>query len=622
VTDSTLGRTVVGRLRHARVIALGDRKSPLSLTPSLIGTKNDLDYTDISTSLMPFYVDYDSSSLPPSMSLIGRGAISMPFDNDSPTWHSQMGHTLPPSLDDADNGVSRSHDGGLLAISWQSMMHDSSLSKLEEQPEIIALIDAVQLANHPGRLVTALVALRTKFPQSLLWCPGIGGPDNVALLTWFGVDLYDLTRSRQAESMGCILTADGPYSNADELGFKSDINVQLSEWEREISVVKRAIKNGSLRSLVEKRSLNSPRLVEHLRNHDRLMRATLSDEISSKENMTNEALAVCKIANGTPLRRYVKEGSKLRCNSPLSSQDPLIADWINRIGTNYKSPDEMSKVMVLLPCSARKPYSSSQSHRRFRGSLRHRPLHEIIVTAPLGLVPRELEELWPAGHYDIPVTGDWDLVELNTIRELVKSVANNNGYELIINHSGIPIDESEIGAEIIDTRCGEGALSPSSLERLKNASEDAAKRFHPGYVMNEKQHLLIKMKSISRWLHNNDNWLSNANIGGKPPRWKILQGKEQLAMWHPKDGRFAFAKGTLDLLAKESTLCEVHLIDGPKLEGDIFSPMIKQVLGDIRIGDEILLFRSGELIGSARSLASKWEYFGSPGMVAKTKHRL
>jgi predicted RNA-binding protein len=140
--------------------------------------------------------------------------------------------------------------------------------------------------------------------------------------------------------------------------------------------------------------------------------------------------------------------------------------------------------------------------------------------------------------------------------------------------------------------------------------------------MSEKQHLLMKMKAVSRWLHNNDGWLAKAHVGGKPPRWKILDGKEQLAMWHPQDGRFAFARGTLPSLATEQTLAEVHLIDGPKLKGDIFSPMVEQVVGDVRIGDEILLFRGGKLLGSARSLASKWEYFGSPGMVAKTKHRL
>ena len=64
---------------------------------------------------------------------------------------------------------------------------------------------------------------------------------------------------------------------------------------------------------------------------------------------------------------------------------------------------------MLLP---RKPYSSSRSHKAFRRAINHSSAHEVIVTSPLGLVPRDLEEVWPAGHYDIPVTGDWTLDEM------------------------------------------------------------------------------------------------------------------------------------------------------------------------------------------------------------------
>lgn len=622
MTDTTLGRTVVHRLRYARVIALGDRKSPICRTPALVGTHSDLGALKIGPEIMPFIVDYDSSSLPAIMALTGRGPLSMPFDDEAPKWQCEMNHILPPSLEDADSGVRGSSNSGLMALSWQSLKHDKSLTELDEQPEIIALVDAIQLANHPGKLVTALAALRTRFPSSLIWCPGLGGPDNLAILTWLGVDLFDFTRSKQAESVGYLLTADGPKKPHPDYGESAEFQEQVSQWTQELSTVKTALANGVLRALIEKRSLNSPRLVEHLRHHDRLIRATISDEMKGNEKLSSDAGAIINSLNGAPLRRYVKEGVKLRCNSPISRQDPLIADWINKIATTYRAPEEQSEVLVLLPCSARKPYSMSQSHRRFRRSLRHRPLHEVMVTAPLGLVPRELEELWPAGHYDIPVSGDWSGDELEIIRTLVKSIVTNNGYQLILNHSDVELNAAEIGAEVIDTRQGEGAGSPSSLERLNNASEDAAKRFHPDYRMSEKQHLLIKMKSISRWLHNNDAWLVKAHVGGKPPRWKILDGKVQLAMWHPQDGRFAFAKGTLPSLATEQTLAEVHLVEGPKLEGDIFSPMVDKVHGDVRIGDEILVFRAGELLGSARSLASKWEYFGSPGMVAKTKHRL
>ena len=36
---------------------------------------------------------------------------------------------------------------------------------------------------------------------------------------------------------------------------------------------------------------------------------------------------------------------------------------------------------------------------------------EIILTSPLGIVPRDLEYTYPAAHYDIPVTGDWSEIE-------------------------------------------------------------------------------------------------------------------------------------------------------------------------------------------------------------------
>ena len=78
----------------------------------------------------------------------------------------------------------------------------------------------------------------------------------------------------------------------------------------------------------------------------------------------------------------------------------------------YEMPDGLDDVLILLPCSARKPYSSSRSHKAFRRAINHSSAHEVVVTSPLGLVPRDLEEVWPAGHYDIPVTGDWTLDEI------------------------------------------------------------------------------------------------------------------------------------------------------------------------------------------------------------------
>ena len=62
-----------------------------------------------------------------------------------------------------------------------------------------------------------------------------------------------------------------------------------------------------------------------------------------------------------------------------------------------------------------------------------------MVTSPLGLVPREIEDLWPAAHYDIPVTGDWDDDEIRVIREMVNKLVKRIGYRSVINHSSVEV---------------------------------------------------------------------------------------------------------------------------------------------------------------------------------------
>ena len=88
------------------------------------------------------------------------------------------------------------------------------------------------------------------------------------------------------------------------------------------------------------------------------------------------------------LARIKGQFHELRCHSFSSRNDPLIQDWRRRVSDNHQPPSHQSKVMVLLPCSATKPYRLSASHKRFSRSIISNTIHEVIVTAPLGLVPR------------------------------------------------------------------------------------------------------------------------------------------------------------------------------------------------------------------------------------------
>ena len=49
-------------------------------------------------------------------------------------------------------------------------------------------------------------------------------------------------------------------------------------------------------------------------------------------------------------------------------------------------------------------------------------IHEVIITSPLGIVPRELEIVYPAASYDIPVTGIWEGYEKKMIKNLFQVI--------------------------------------------------------------------------------------------------------------------------------------------------------------------------------------------------------
>ena len=587
-----LARTVMSRWRHARIFGLGDRASPSAFTPGLLLTEQD---PQIGIELAPFTLLHDSSELPASLNIKSRGNWAFPFsEGDIPQYNAVEGHTLPPSLQEADSGQGQS-TGPLLPVTWQRLVHDPTLNDASLSPEIVVIQDAIQIAGHPGRLIHALRILRERFPGALLWAPGIGGPDNVAVLTWFGLDLFDLTRSKQAASRDILLTRDGPRTVDLSMGECSDMDTQISEWKAAISATRSAIRDGTLRELVDKQSLNSPRLVEHLRRHDAML------------------------ADAAPLTQHVSKQQRFRCHSQTSRQDPLIANWIHRIDTQYMPSEAQREVLVLLPCSARKPYSRSQSHRFFRSAIRNRSIHQVIVTSPLGLVPRELEEQWPAAHYDIPVTGDWDSDELATIRRMVSNLVNRVGYKRVINHSGIEFD---LDVETIDTRPeGVGASSKSACKMLQMAIDDAAEKYNLENIR-EKNLLKYQFSALSMWQFGTDEWLQGLHVGGKPPRWLLLEGKQQMAQWHPDSGRFSFTKSLLPKLHSTGTLPVVEIGGDTPWKGDIFSGMIMSAPTDLKVGQEILVVRDDVLLGSARTLAAGWEWQGGVGRLAKSQHRL
>ena len=594
MSERPLARGVEARQRFSRIFSLGDRNKPLSWTPGIVLNPDD---PELPLSLAPFLSTRDASSLPARVSVSTRGNLCFPFDSKD-TWNSIEGLILPPSLAESDSGKT-SFGTETMLVSWQSLHHDIKLNRDDLEPSIVVLVDAPQLVKKQGMLVNAIDTIRVKFPSSLIWTPGIGGPDNCALLSWLGVDLFDLSRSRTAAALGILLTTLGPREVDSSLEESSDILAQCNEWKNAISATRSAIREGSLRELAERQSTSSPRTVEHLRFHDTRMsnydggRAGLSRILGSK--------------------------ASLRCNSYTSRSDALIQDWRYRISHHHTPPEHQTQVLLLLPCSATKPYRLSQSHQRFAKSVNSRGIHEVMVTAPLGLVPRELEDIWPASNYDIPVTGDWDIDELKIIREMISNLTKRLDYSRIINHSGVYLDINDI--DVIDTRKGHSAGSSDALSMLNNEVDRAVEDFQIK-KLKESQHRLGKLKSLSRFQHGSDLWLKDTIVEGRPPIFTIKKDGMQLAQWNPRSARFAFSKFCLPILDKYETLSRVFLYDDHIWKGDLFSSNVDYVKGEIRRGDEVLVWQKNALIGSARAEAPGWEWPNGPGRLARAQHRL
>ena len=590
--ERPVGRDIASRSRLARLFALGDRNNPKSWTPGLILGPQD---HEMPISIAPFKFHRSGETFPAILNISTREKLCFPFDSlDS--WKSSEGLVLPPSLSESDSGEFGKGQE-CLPISWNSLHNDHNLNSLDYEPSIIILVDSPQLTNIPGLLVEAIFAIRTRFPSSLIWTPGIGGPDNCALLSWFGVDIFDLSRSRMASYSNVLLTGLGPRNPDNTINEDSNLQNQYDHWIKSISATRTAIQNNSLRELAERQSSSSAKSVEHLRRHDLLM-----------NNSKNIFL----------FSSAVSQNRKLKCHTFESRNDPLIRNWRDRIEEDYIPPEHQREILVLLPCSAKKPYSLSQSHKVFKRYLGSKFLNEIMVTSPLGLVPRELENLWPAAHYDIPVTGSWDNDEKTMIKSLIKKLVNRVGYKYIINHTDIEI--SDLDAKIIDTRDGETARSERALEKLRISCEECTTNIN--FPSKNYSPRLQLMKSISRFIFSSDEWLNEAIISGRPPILTIYSQKEQIAKWNPKTGRFSFSKKGIKILNDLDILTKVHISPEIKWKGDIFSSIIESVDGAILIGDEVAVFQNGELIGSARAIAPGWEWPKVPGKLARARHRL
>ena len=473
-----------------------------------------------------------------------------------------------------------------IAGEWAVVSTESDLVAAKAVPGVF-IANGPEFERSPREFVSAIRAVReTLGPAKVVAVTGLATPSNLSVLVYAGIDVVDSSRMRLDSARGLFHTADGtvPLAEADrdacscpacaageDLGAHND-----RALFREMLLLRNHLVHGRLRELVERRLANAPWNTAVVRHLD-------LREYNLVEPYTPVA------------------GGEMRAYSTESLVRPEIVRFRRRIRERYAKPPS-ARILLLLPCSARKPYSTSRSHRRFRNAIlasaNPSVVHEVIVTSPLGLIPRELERFYPAGAYDIPVTGDWSRDEAAMVTEDLRAFLAANRYETVIAHlaAEAPIVKAAVPDAIPTSK--ERPTSDESLASLTatlNHVTRSAPRVPKGLRFSEE------MSNIARFQFGEAGLglAQGATFRGRMPDVRVIREGTQVAM-HTGRGMLSLTMAGGAILSGADAYCVE--IENFLPKGNIFAVGVLDAAREIRPGDEVVVRHRKDLraVGTAR----------------------
>ncbi|HKZ48269.1 MAG TPA: DUF5591 domain-containing protein, partial [Thermoplasmata archaeon] len=443
----------------------------------------------------------------------------------------------------------------------------------------------------------------------LLYAPGIATPSNLALLVYCGLDLVDDTRVLLEGGWGRLHTADGwwtdeaaklacdcaPCREGDKKPYRHNALALL----RERRTVRAALAADRLRELAERRAVNDSWSTAVLRHLD------------LRHHEWQE-------------RHFPVAGGETETNAPASLTRPDLLRYRHRLKERYAKPPS-TRVLVLLPCSARKPYSESRSHRRFRDALRaagnSAAVHEVMVTVPLGVVPRELERFHPVAGYDLAVTGDWGRDEVAILQDDLRAYLERNRYERVIVHLHT---EREFVREVLGDKAVYTAedhpTEESSLRNLEAAAREATASL-PASSWGDRH--LEEMRNVARFQFGADvgnALLDGARLHGRYPFVRIVRAGTQRGM-HTDRGMISLTLAGAEVLSGRDAFCVE--IEDFQPAGNIFAVGVTAATADIRIGDEVAVRHGKDVraVGTAAMTPREMRELRR-GEAVRVRHRL
>ncbi len=419
--------------------------------------------------------------------------------------------------------------------------------KILLRDDIVIIPGLITLEKRPKELIRKIFKARKDFGyRRIFYAPFIAKYLNLPILHYLGIDLLDDLRCSSNEC-----------------------SIELFNMEK---MVLKAIEKNYFRVFVE--SIPDPL-------SKTLLRISDMDYFSTMEIF------------------YPVTGSFLNASHFESLFRPDIQRWIKRITENYEKPYH-EIYAFLIPCSATKPYSKSRSHRFFKSIIEQsgKHVHEIIVTSPLGIVPRELEFTYPAKNYDIPVTGYWYEDEKKMLIETMEKFFSKNKYRKILAY--LPDDLAflepylkKLNADYVIGNLRD-EINVKRILDLLGSLENIS--------INKNIFLADALNSIASFQFNEKFPLENKKIRRKFDEIFVYDDKETYLYFSPLNGNLLLYKKSAEYLMQKNK--KIIEIDNFIPKGSIFAAGIINASDDIREGDEVIVHNNGRLIATGTALMS------------------
>jgi archaeosine synthase len=486
-----------------------------------------------------------------------------------------------------------------------------------------------------GTMDLESIRLRCALPASWLTIAmGKITPSVIPLLFYTGFDIIDSGFSLEAAAIGFRLWRNDVEPIEPEkrhrfcscihcVSFSDDSdsklldtlqNHNLDVFTEVLSESLHAMQNGELRWLVESMTHVSPNYASLLREVDKELYSFI------------EEFTPTTGADIVPLI------------GPESYNSPVVRRYREFLAARYIPPSN-KKIVLLLPCSAKKPYSDSKSHRRYQETIEKAlgkaigNVAQVILTSPLGVVPRELERVYPAQNYDIPVTGDWDAEETKLGADaLIAYLSKMDSDSTVVAHvSGgylgiVKAAESKVSQNIIYTTAEASAGSYESRQVLYETFVDLRRLLQLKDVPQRQLEEIVKATADFQFGSGAGDLLvpENAKIGGKPYRQIVCRiEKEQVCSFIASSGSLSLTMSGAKLIAaleRYWVRLDVSNVRG----GSIFAVGINEADPQIRPGDEVIIINNDdEVIAVGKSEMSGREMCElSRGRAVSIRHKL